>query len=388
MTLPLGLSDAGLIVPRMADFLAEVRQAYKDQTGLDPDWDSDLVIGRFSAIMALLLGNVSEGLQAVYDGFDPGAATGVQLSNLAAIVGVLRKKATKGEVQLLLTGTPLTPIPLGRLVEGGGLDGRARWKLKADTVLGVDGTVLATFEADKAGRIEADPGTIQTIVTPVPGWTSVTNPGKATPGQDAETDAQLRIRRAQSLQRSEGLGLGALRSKVLDLDFIESASVLDNPDNENQVIEGIGIPGNSFVVIVAPNPLTTEQKIELIRLIYKNTPLGIRSYGTESGTVIGSDGFEKTVRFSYAEQVVANLGVTLSMAPGFTVADAGPALKALVEAHVAELLIGQPLHILQIYALAAQVPGVVGITVTINGLGVDLDPSALQQVVMGTWSAV
>jgi hypothetical protein len=386
MTLQLGLSDAGLLVPRMADFLEEIRDSYKADTGLDPDWDSDLVIGRFSAIMAQLLGQVSEGLQAVYDGFDPGAATGVQLSNLSAIVGVLRKRKTKGQVQLLLTGTPFTPIPQGRLAEGGGLDGRARWKLKANTTIEAGGTVLADFEAELAGRIEAEPGAITTMVTPVPGWTAVTNPAKATPGLDDEKDDQLRVRRQQSLQRGDGLGLGSLRAKVLDLDFILSASVIDNPDNETQVIEGIGIPGNSFVTIVSPDPLTSDQKAEMLRLIYKNTPLGIRSHGDESGVVTGSDGFEKTVKFSYREELVANIVVTLTMASGYSVADASPALKKLVSDHVATLLIGEPLYVLDIFALAAQVPGVTGLTVTINGLGVDLDPTALQQVVMGTWS--
>jgi hypothetical protein len=76
------------------------------------------------------------------------------------------------------------------------------------------------------------------------------------------------------------------------------------------------------------------------------------------------------------------------MATGYSAADAGPALLALVEAHIANLLIGAPLYRLQIYALAGQVPGVVGIDVEINGVDADLDPNALQQVVLGAWSAV
>src|SRR3990172_1942400 len=90
MALTLGLSDAGLQVPRLAEYLTEIRDTYRANTGLDVDWDSDLVLGQFSAIMAQLLDQQAEGLQAVYDAFDLNGSSGVQLSNIARLVGVTR----------------------------------------------------------------------------------------------------------------------------------------------------------------------------------------------------------------------------------------------------------------------------------------------------------
>jgi uncharacterized phage protein gp47/JayE len=386
MALALGLSDAGLLVPREADFLTEIRDAYKAATGLDIPWSDDLLLGVLTAIMANLLGKVTDALQAVYDAFDENNATGVQLANIARLVGVDRKKATHSQVQQLLTGTPGVVLPLGRLMEGGGLDGRARWRLKADTTIGLDGTVLADFEAEEAGRTTADPGDIDTIVTPVAGWTGGTNPGPASPGLDDETDDVLRVRRAESLQQGDGAGNGAIRTKLLRLSFIQSAAVIDNPDNEPAIVEGVGLPAVSVAAIVTPNPLTAEQKATLLRTLYDSVTGGTTTAGTESGTVIGLDGVTKTVRFYYAASLVANIAVTLTMAAGYTVADASPTLQALVAAHISQLRIGEPLRLLAIYALAATVPGVVAIEVLINGLEEDLDPSALQQVVLGTWS--
>jgi uncharacterized phage protein gp47/JayE len=391
MAYEIGLSDAGLTVPRMADYLEEVRDRYKQLTALDVDWNraDDLLLVPLTAIMAQLLGEQAEVLQAVYDSFDVNGARGVQLSNLAQIVGVTRKRATHGQAELTATGTPGTWITIGKLVEGGGLDGRARWRIIEDVMIPASGSTTVLAEAVDKGRIEALAGEIDKIVTPVTGWDSVTNALAASAGRDAETDDQLRVRRGQSIQLSAGVSIGSIRSKVLALEFVESASVIDNPDNNTRVVEGISLPGNSFLVIVSPNTLTTGQQQELLRLLYDNTPIGVRTAGTDVvGTVTGADGFEKEVSFDFAESLTANIVATLTMAVGYSAADAGPALQALVEAHIANLLIGEPLYRLQIYRLAGQVPGVVAIEVTINGLNEDLDPNALQQVVMGSWAAV
>jgi uncharacterized phage protein gp47/JayE len=386
-----GLSDAGLEVPRAADYMTEVRARYQLLTGLDVAWDTgdDLYLSILTAIMAQLLGEQAEVLQAVYDSFDVNAATGVQLSNLAQIVGVTRKRATRGEVELTVTGDEGTWITVGKLVEGGGPDGRARWRIVEDVMIPASGSATVLAEAEEKGRLVALAGEIDQIVTPVSGWDSVTNAEDASAGRDAETDDQLRVRRAQSIQLSAGVSIGSIRSKVLALEFVESAAVIDNPDNNTRIVEGVSLPGNSFLVIVSPDTLTSEQQAELLRLLYDNTPIGVRTAGTDVvGTVTGADGFEKEVSFDYAEELTANIAATLTMAVGYSAADAGPALRSLVESYIANLLIGEPLYRLQIYRLAGQVPGVVGIEVEINGVDADLDPNALQQVVLGTWSAV
>lgn len=391
MAYELGLSDAGLTVPRMADYLEEVRDRYKQLTGLDVDWTrgDDFLLVPLTAIVAQLLGELAEVQQAVYDSFDLNGATGVQLSNLAQIVGVTRKRATRGQVELTVTGTPGTWVTQGKLVEGGGLDGRARWRIIEDVMIPASGSTTVLAEADEKGRVEALAGQIDKIVTPVSGWSSVTNPDDASAGRDAETDDQLRVRRAQSIQLSAGVSIGSIRSKLLALEFVESAAVIDNPDNGTRIVEGISLVGNSFLVIVSPDTLTSEQEAEILRLLYDNAPIGVRTAGTDVvGTVTGADGFEKEVSFDYAEELTANIVATLTMAVGYSAADAGPALKLLVEQHIANLLIGEPLYRLQIYRLAGQVPGVVGIDVLINGIDADMDPNALQQVVLGTWSAV
>lgn len=388
MTLELGLSDAGLVVPRTADYLTEIRDSYAALSGIAVDWDSDLVLGILTAIMAQLLGQQAEGLQAVYDSFDVNNAAGVQLANLASLVGVGRKSATAGQVTLTLTGTVGTVIGEGKQAEGGGADGRARWALSESVVIGAGGTADVVAVAVVPGRTIALAGEIDTIVTPVPGWDAVTNAANATPGTDDEKDPALRARRRQSIQLSAGLGIGAIRAKLLALDFIEAAAVIDNPDNESRVVQGISMLAHSYLPVLLPNPLTLDQIDTVHRLLYDSTPLSTRSSATdEVALVVGDDGFEKSVGFDYATDLAISFVATLTMAPGYSMIDAGEILRGLVEDYVATLSIGDDLRSLPLLALAATVPGILGASFLINGVE-DLEVSAVERAVYSTWSAV
>lgn len=384
----IGLSDAGLIVPRTADYLEEIRALYTELTGLEPDWDNDLILGAMTAIMAQLLGQQAEAIQAIYDAWDVNNASGVQLSNIAALTGTMRKVAVAAEAEVTLAGDPGTIITVGKLVEGGGSDGRARWALVEDVVIGAEGTVDTTVRAVVAGYTPTAAGEIDAIVTPVPGWGEVTNTAPASPGANAETDSELRVRRSQSIQLSAGIGVGAIRAKVLALTFVENCGCIDNPDSEPNVVEGIAMPASSFLVIVTPSSLTLDQQAEVLRVIYDNAPVGIQIAGTDVvGTVTGADGFEKAVAFDYATDIEADIVATFTMAPGYSVADAGPELERRVEDHIADLTIGDALRRLAIYGLAADIPGVLALSLLINGVDADLDAAATERVVSGTWSA-
>lgn len=383
-----GLSDAGLLVPRTADYLTLVRDDYVAATGLDVDWDSDLVLGVLSAIMAQRLDQLAEIVQAVYDAFDLNNATGVNLSNLALLVGVRRDRATFATATVTLAGDVGTAIGIGKLVEGGGADGRARWRITEDVIIPIGGEIDVVVEAVVAGVTVATAGEIDTIATPLTGWDSVTNAASASPGTADETDTALRLRRAASIQTSAGIGIRAMRAAVLGLDFITACSVIDNPDNELKVVEGISMLAHSYLVVVLPDTLTSEQEDTLLRTIYDKTPVSTRSSATDLvGTVVGEDGFAKEVGADFGVDVVADFVVNLTMDAGYSVADAGPALQALVEAYIETLSLGDDVLELRIMALAATIPGVRGCTVTINGGGANLVIAAVEHAIMGSWTA-
>ena len=65
-------------------------------------------------------------------------------------------------------------------------------------------------ECTATGATVAGIGAIDAVVTPVAGWTSVTNAAAANVGQDRESDQDLRARRQASLQVSGASSIAAL----------------------------------------------------------------------------------------------------------------------------------------------------------------------------------
>ncbi|NOT72468.1 MAG: hypothetical protein HOP09_14700 [Hyphomicrobium sp.] len=386
MAFEIGLSDAGFVAPRSADYLDSIRADLAAALGVEIEWDSDLFAANVTMIMAQKLGELSELVQAIYDSWVVANAQGVNLSNLCALNGLQRKLATKGRVTCTITGTAGTIIAAGKQALST-VDGvNTLWDLMDDTTIPVGGSVDAMFEASVSGRYLAPPGAVSSIATPVVGWASVTNASDATPGVNDESDDALRIRRQLAFQIGAGVSYLAIRSKLLALPFIEAAAVIDNPDNEGAVVEGMAMQAHSALAIILPSSLVTEEIEQVFAILNTNTPPGTRWSGSDvTGTVEGPDGVPHAISFDYATEISADIVATITVGSGYNLADAGPELKRLVEAYIGTLQIGTPLYGLQVTALAAKVPGVIGFSVTINGLG-NLVPTAVQRVIVGTWT--
>ena len=110
-----GLSADGYTAPRQSDYLTVIKNSYNTsltELGFTelPDYERDVFLGNTVEIMSYLLGLLSDGTQAIYDARSVGNSTGIQLGNLAMMVGVPRDPATYGTVTLTCTGTDGTPI--------------------------------------------------------------------------------------------------------------------------------------------------------------------------------------------------------------------------------------------------------------------------------------
>lgn len=387
-----GLTDAGLVLPTGNDLLLQFRQDVESQTGLTFDWSADTVGGVYSASTAALGGTVVAMLQAIWDVFAPGNAVGAALNSIGQIRGVYREAATYSSVTLTLTGTSGTIIPSGSLVQGGGPDNSARWRLSASTVLsGGTGSVVAV--AVDPGAIIAGANDITTIVTPVAGWTGVTNPAAANTGQDQETDQAYRLRQLQSLQQSGFGSANALRSQLLALTenevaFTSSCVILDNPETTTTTIGGLTFYGSSFAPILWPDTLTDSQ-IELVaKAVYPYT-LGIWSMGptvtdsTGVATVVtGGDGFPHPVRWYWAVPVAIPVALVLTLKAGYTLADVQTGVQAAVVALFAELAVGETVYTLsvQLVAKAVNPTAILGIAVTLDGVAADYAPAITEIV--------
>jgi len=90
------------------------------------------------------------------------------------------------------------------------------------TITSLASTVL--FQSQVFGAISCPVGALTQIITPANGWNAITNPQAGLLGRDVETDAQLRLRRLNSLFTGNAT-VEAIRSKILNVPGVDPASV-------------------------------------------------------------------------------------------------------------------------------------------------------------------
>lgn len=183
------IDETGLHTPIYSDVRDELISEMKQIFGDDIYLDSDSMDYQQISIFARKIYDVYNLAQLIYNNRTPITAIGTGLDNDVVFGGIKRKPATYSTVQLTIVGNPSSVIKNGQASDGTNI-----WDLPAEVVIPDSGTITVEAKCDKAGNIGALPNTINTILTPVYGWYSVTNNYIASPGVDQETDAELRAR--------------------------------------------------------------------------------------------------------------------------------------------------------------------------------------------------
>lgn len=148
---------------------------------------------------------------------------------------------------------------------------------------------VGSLTAVNAGPIEGEANTITSIQTPKTGWDAVTNPTAVVPGEDVETDEELRERFRQSKYIRATNILEALYSDLISLANVIEVQIYEN---DTDVVDSNGVPAHSFLpIILGGDPL------DIAESIWKNKPLGIRSYGNTTQTIYDSQGFPHEIGF-------------------------------------------------------------------------------------------
>lgn len=371
-----GLDPSGFRAPRAADLIPLMRDAVDArlaEQGLpEIDWDNDLVLSILLDVVGVVgLGALAEQQQAIYDAQTVGGARGVHLQDIGAIRGVPPLPPAPSAVVLDLAGEAGTVVPSGKLVGGAG----AEWRTTEDVVLPASVVALAT----EAGRVEAGPGEVDQILTPVAGWTSATNPAAATPGRDEELDPAYRRRMAASLANRGSGTLPAIQGRLLALPFVQGAYVVSNRDAVHRTVQGLEMRPNSVAAAIFPATLTTEEQEQVAELLFRHVDPGTWLNGAVEALVVRDDGYEETVRWTWATELSVDVAVTVVLGPGYALDDVESDIEDAVAGWFAgNARLGRTIDDLDLACeIADLVPGVRRATVLLNG-GVAIEPSAAQ----------
>lgn len=340
-----GVTSQGFLAKTYSDLVTLLNAAWQGIFGpgvnVDPTSPDGQMIGNFAAPLAETW-KLGEDLAGAYSN-----PSGVLLDNIAALTNTIRRAATASRAVLTLTGTATTPVIAGKVasVSGGAttqfsLDSLATIAAVADwaatTTMAVGnrrknggnvyqvvtvvsdaktagsggpagtgtaivdnhvtwrylgagtGAVDAVAHATVTGPLQGYAGTINTISTPVSGWSNVINLLDAVPGNDLETDAQLRRRRATEASGQGRSPLNALRAQLFKVTGVTSVFIFENTTDAT-----VGtIPPHSIECLVAGGDDTA-----VAQAIFDNSAGGPGRSGSTTVTITDSEGIGHAINF-------------------------------------------------------------------------------------------
>lgn len=294
----------------------------------------------------------------------PNATIQTALNNLSNLSGIV------------VTGS----YAAGIVVEFGGADGQEDQPLM--TITGstlqdgigdpVDVTVEETVKgwlpfvdllcrAIVTGSITAPAGTLTVIETPLFGVSSITNLLDANVGREIETDAELRLRRLESLQRAGTATVNGIVTTLRQVSGVTNAFVIEN---NTALVDGEGRPPHSYEAYVDGG---VDQ--DILESIWATKPAGIETVGNFSGTVLDSQGFVQTVKFSRptTADIWLEVDITKNADPsepgGVYPANGDDLVRDAVLAYGGTFEIGQDVVLIRFFNAINAIPGVIGIVI-------------------------
>ncbi len=242
-----GVTPTGFVYKPYTVIYNELSTAMKNAFGEDLDTSIDTPNGQLIGLIAAALASLWQQENAIYDAYNPNAATGVSLTNIGVITFTPRNNESKSVVEVVITGTPNTFIPSAIAQISVDQNPSAAFKFLNDITIPVSGTVTTQAEALNFGSVAAPANTLTQIDTPFAGWASVNNPQAATLGRNTETDPQYRVRRNNSAALASQNTEDSLRAELLSLSGVIDAVVLVNQLN---VTDSNGFLPHSIAAIV------------------------------------------------------------------------------------------------------------------------------------------
>lgn len=112
-----GITSQGLQIKRLPEILESLESKARAEFGSAINLQEDSLLAQLLAIFSAEVADLWEGVQGVYDASFPNSSTGINLDNVAALVGITRLAAKATDVDLRLTGVVNTVIPAGALFE-------------------------------------------------------------------------------------------------------------------------------------------------------------------------------------------------------------------------------------------------------------------------------
>ncbi len=339
----LGLSAtvtaSGISAPDYQTILSTITEYFQQIYGTDAYLDPDSKDGQMVALVALAVHDANNTAIQVYNSFSPSSGMTDALTRNVKINGITRKAATNSTVDVTLIGTAGTTITNGSVKDANGII----WNLPASVTIDVDGSVTVTATCATSGAVAAVAGSITKINTPTRGWTAVSNASAATVGSAAETDAQLRMRQAQSVAIPALTPFDAVDGAIANVTGVTRHKLYEN---DTGAVNSDGIPAHSLAAIVDGGDVT-----EIAQTIRGKKGQGVATFGSTTVTVPDKYDNPHAISFSRSTDVPIYVAITLKVFTGYTT-QIGEQIKQAIADYINSLTIGDDVLLSRIYSPA------------------------------------
>lgn len=279
-TIQYGVTKDGFVRKPVTEVVKSLNNKFLAAFGANFDISPESPDGQVIGIVSDEIASCWEQAQQVFNAYRPGAVEGVGLDNVCELTNTKRYVNKPSQATVYCDGTLGTLVPAGSLVS----DGSRQFVLDTDVTLPGDVTAIAT----EPGEYYIAANTIINILTPIAGWTSVTNPTIGTTGVNYESDPELRARRDKTTAVNSATTAEAIYASLADLDI----DYIRVRDNDTDAAIGSQPPGTVFVVVDGGT------SNEIARRIYNAKTGGVPTHGDIKITINDSRGYPHPIRFS------------------------------------------------------------------------------------------
>lgn len=272
----------------LGTILENLRSRMRAIFGQDINLDTDTIDGQTLGIFAEAKADSDQLAEDVYNSWNPQTAVGVALRRIVQFNGIRAIAAQPSQAVITCGGTVRTHIPIGSVVASVAND--ARFVTIQDAVIGSTGAVDVAVLSQDYGAVQAPSGTITRIITPVFGWQTVTNALSAVLGRDAESDEELRIRRAQSTATPAQSVPESVYGAIANIPQVTQVRLYEN--YKGTVDPVTGLPPHSFSVVVQGG-----SDEDIAAAIWNRASIGATQVGDTDVTIYDIQGFPHVVTF-------------------------------------------------------------------------------------------
>lgn len=247
-------NENGLQTATAPELLQDLETAFRAIYGEDILLDSSTPDGQWLNILVQKGVDVRGLLMQLYNSFNPDNTQGAVLDQRCALNNVFRKAGTFTTVDVtIVTDRELTLQGVDDQYNNPEATGFTIQDNEGNRFVLINTTNLSTgsnecrFRSEQLGQVIIAPHTLTVPVTIILGVISVDNDTSGSLGEDEETDANLKIRRRQSVSVGSFGYLNGLQGALLQLDGVNDAKVYENYTSSTDENE---TPGHCIWVVM------------------------------------------------------------------------------------------------------------------------------------------